>query len=80
MSIVASYLLPHAPVFIDLVGGDQAERVTRTIKAYEEVAKRISKLKPDIIVIVSPHGPIFTDAISIYDFEPYVGNMSAFGE
>lgn len=80
MSIVASYLLPHAPVFIDLVGGDQTERVTRTIKAYEEVAKRISKLKPDIIVIVSPHGPIFTDAISIYDFEPYVGNMSAFGE
>lgn len=80
MSIVASYLLPHAPVFIDQVGGDQTERVTRTIKAYEEVAKRIVKLKPDIIVMVSPHGPIFTDAISIYDFEPYVGNMAAFGE
>ena len=80
MSIVASYLLPHAPVFIDKVGGDQAEYVIKTINAYEDVAKRIVALKPDIIVMVSPHGPIFTDAISIYDFEPYVGNMAAFGE
>ena len=80
MSIVASYLLPHAPVFIDQVGGDQTEQVIKTINAYKDVAKRIVALKPDIIVMVSPHGPIFTDAISIYDFEPYLGNMAAFGE
>lgn len=80
MSIVASYLLPHAPVFIESIGGDQTKHVIKTIEAYREVAKQISEIKPEIILMISPHGPIFTDAICIYDFEQYNGDLKAFGE
>lgn len=80
MSIVAGYLCPHAPVFIENVGGDQSKRVEGTIEAYRQVAIAIKQLQPDLIVIISPHGPIFTDAIAVYNMPNYVGNMKSFGE
>ena len=80
MSIVAGYLCPHAPVFIEKVGGDQSRLVKGTIDAYQRVAKEIKMLQPDLIVIISPHGPIFSDAIAVYDMPEYIGDMKSFGE
>lgn len=78
--IVAGYLMPHAPVFIEEVGGGQARKVQSTQQAMHDVGKEIAALKPELIVVISPHGPIFTDAISLYDFEEYVGDFHRFGE
>lgn len=80
MSIIAGYLLPHAPVFIDKVGGGQTEQVQNTINAYRQVAKEIEQMHPDLIIIISPHGPIFSDAIALYDLDQYHGDMKRFGE
>ncbi|HAE43537.1 MAG TPA: AMMECR1 domain-containing protein [Clostridiales bacterium] len=80
MSIIAGYLLPHAPVFIEKVGGPQTNRIQKTIDAYKEVALEIKSLSPDLIVMISPHGPIFSDAIAIYDLNEYYGDMKQFGE
>ena len=80
MSIIAGYLCPHAPVFIDKVGGDQSLIVQGTIDAFKQVANEIHDLHPDLIVVISPHGPIFSDAIAVYDMPEYVGNMKSFGE
>ena len=80
MSIIAGYLLPHAPVFIDKVGGGQTEQVQNTINAYRRVAKEIEQMQPDLIIIISPHGPIFSDAIALYDLDQYHGDMKRFGE
>lgn len=79
MPILAGYLLPHAPVFIEEIGTWQCNQVKNTIQAYQKIKDEIMTLKPDTIVVISPHGPIFTDAISLYDFTPYKGNLSAFG-
>jgi len=78
--IVAGYLMPHAPVFIEEVGGGQARKVQSTQQAMHDVGKEIAALKPELIVVISPHGPIFTDAISLYDFEDYSGDFHRFGE
>lgn len=78
--IIAGYLMPHAPVFIDEVGGGQARKVQMTNEALHEIGAEIASLKPEIIVVISPHGPIFTDAISLYDFEDYAGDFHRFGE
>ena len=80
MSIIAGYLLPHAPVFIDKVGGPQTDKVQKTINAFKEVEKEIKSLNPDLIIMISPHGPIFSDAIAIYDLNAYEGDMKQFGE
>jgi len=80
MSIIAGYLCPHAPIFIEQVGGEQSHQVQGTIDAYHQIAKEIESDHPDLIVIISPHGPIFSDAIAIYDFADYNGDMKSFGE
>lgn len=80
MLISKGYLLPHAPVFIGSVGGEQSLLVQKSIDAYHKVADEIAELKPDLIVVISPHGPVFTDAIALYDLDEYTGNFRAFGD
>jgi AmmeMemoRadiSam system protein A len=80
MSIIAGYLCPHAPVFIEKVGGDQSRLVHGTINAFKQVANEIHSLHPDLIVVISPHGPIFSDAIAIYNMPEYFGDMKSFGD
>lgn len=79
MRIKAAYLIPHAPVFIREIGEGQTEHVQKTRHALEQIRLDIQDLMPDTIVIISPHGPIFSDAIAIYDFPEYKGNLSAYG-
>lgn len=80
MPFLASYLMPHAPVFIEEVGGGQVRSVKKTIEAMREIALEIKQLNPDTIVIVSPHGPVFSDAISVYNQKEYYGDFRAFGD
>jgi len=37
-------------------------------------------VNPDVILIISPHGPLFADAFSINLSEKYIGNFQQFGD
>ncbi|MBE0449973.1 MAG: AmmeMemoRadiSam system protein A [Clostridia bacterium] len=80
MSILAGYLMPHAPVFLEAIGRHQIRAVEETIDSMHQIGKAIKILNPDLIVFVSPHGPVFSDAIAVYDLESYKGDFHAFGE
>ncbi|OJV62668.1 MAG: hypothetical protein BGO41_15730 [Clostridiales bacterium 38-18] len=80
MALLKGYLMPHAPAFIDSIGEDQLHQVSSTRSAMYKVAEEIAQLRPDVIIVISPHGPIFSDAIAIYDQNTYFGNFKAFGE
>ena len=80
MALLKGYLMPHAPAFIDSIGGDRLHQVAATRDAMYKVAEEIAQLEPDLIIVISPHGPIFSDAIAIYDQNTYFGNFKAFGE
>ena len=78
MSILSCYLLPHPPIMIEEVGGRETQKVVSSVKAANIVGKEIQELSPDTLVIISPHGPVFYDALCIYDF-PLKGSLAAFG-
>lgn len=80
MSIDRGYLLPHAPVFVASVGGEQIRFVEKSIDAYKVVAAEIAEIKPELIIVISPHGPVFTDAIALYDLDDYSGDFNSFGD
>ena len=61
MSIVSSYMVPHPPLIVSEVGEGKESEVFNTIHAYERVAQDIAKVKPDTIIISSPHAPLFSD-------------------
>lgn len=79
MAVVSMYVMPHAPVFIDEIGGNQTDDVRNTIIALNDIGKKIANQDPDVLVIISPHGPMFSDAIAVYDLDTYDGDFGLFG-
>lgn len=78
MSIVMAALTPHPPLIIPEIGKESREGVRRTINSMEEISEEIRSKEPDILITISPHGPVFTDAISILDKEKLEGDFSDF--
>lgn len=78
MGILSCYLMPHPAIMIEEVGGRETQKVVSSVKAADTVAREIKELAPDTIVIISPHGPLFYDALCIYDY-PLKGSLEDFG-
>ncbi|HZK10328.1 MAG TPA: AmmeMemoRadiSam system protein A, partial [Clostridia bacterium] len=76
---LAAALLPHPPILISEIGGEEALEAKLTLEGIEEVARRFSSLEPDTLVLISPHGNLFQDAICILDAPRLRGDLSKFG-
>lgn len=79
MTLLAGYLVPHPPIIIPEIGMGEERKISATSQSYVEISKEIAKLAPETIVIISPHGPVFTDAITIRTATPLTGSLSTFG-
>lgn len=79
MSLKGGYIMPHPPILIDDIGKEAIKDVKETYDSCCEIGKRISELRPQTIIVITPHGQIFDDAISIYMGEKAHGDMSRFG-
>lgn len=77
--IIGAYLVPHPPIILSEIGKGKEKEIHNTIDAMNEIAKHIKNKKPDTIVLISPHGPVFRDAIAIGGVEHFEGDMSKFG-
>ncbi|WBW96161.1 AmmeMemoRadiSam system protein A [Oceanirhabdus sp. W0125-5] len=77
--ILGHYILPHPPIIIPEVGMGNQHVAFRTTSSMKMIANEISIHKPDNIVVISPHGPSFTDGISIMDSYFIEGNFKEFG-
>ena len=79
MSVIAAYMVPHPPLIIPKVGRGEEKVVQKTIEAYQKVADEIAELKPDTIIISSPHASMFTDYFSVSSGKVGMGSMASFG-
>ena len=61
MAILSAYMVPHPPMIIPEVGRGSESIIEETTKAYEEVAKDISEVKPDTIIVSDPHTIMYAD-------------------
>ena len=61
MGIIAAFMVPHPPLIVPNVGKGGEEQIKETTKSYEAVAKKIAELKPETIVITSPHSVMYAD-------------------
>lgn len=78
MSIVAAYAVPHPPLIIPAVGCGQELAIQDTIDAFRQVARETVALKPELLVITSPHAPCFRDAFHVTTDARMYGDMSRF--
>ncbi|MBQ4347313.1 MAG: hypothetical protein IJC39_02565 [Firmicutes bacterium] len=79
MSILSAFAVPHPPLIIPDVGRGEEKKVSATVAAYEEVGRRIAEIKPDTIIISTPHSIMYSDYIHISPGEEASGDFSEFG-
>ena len=75
MSIIAAFMVPHPPMIVPEVGRGSEKQIEKTIKAYEKVADEIAALKPETIIISSPHSIMYSDYFHI---SPGAGTKGSF--
>ncbi|MGI6561188.1 MAG: class III extradiol dioxygenase subunit B-like domain-containing protein [Clostridia bacterium] len=71
------YIMPHPPLMVPGIG--DAALITDTIKAAREAADEIAKLKPDTVIVISPHAIVYRDFIYINRQPKLSGSFSNFG-
>lgn len=79
MSIIATFIVPHPPLIIKEIGKGDEHRIQDTIDAYQSIAREIALLKPDTIIISSPHAQSYADYFHISPSGEATGNLSQFG-
>ena len=79
MSLKAAFMVPHPPLIVSEIGRGSEKEVQKTIDSYEKVAKEIAELKPEAIIISSPHADIYADYFHALNSERLTGDFSRFG-
>lgn len=79
MGIAAAFAVPHPPLIVPAVGRGNERGIQATRDAYEEVARRVAALRPDTLVVSSPHAPLFRDRFYVSEGAALRGDMRQFG-
>ena len=67
MFFLGGFLVPHPPVIVPAVGKGREKEAQMTRDALERLADLTAELKPETIVLVSPHAPVFKDYVFFYE-------------
>lgn len=79
MSILLSAIVPHPPIILPSIGQGQEHEIRATIASYREIARRVRRLAPDTIVIISSHATSYADYFHISPGKKARGDLKRFG-
>ncbi|HEX3000349.1 MAG TPA: AmmeMemoRadiSam system protein A [Armatimonadota bacterium] len=75
MPVLGAFIVPHPPIILPEIGRGEEKKIQKTIDSYREVARRVKNLKPETIVLTSPHSVMYADYIHISPGEKATGDM-----
>ena len=78
MSVLGAIMVPHPPILLPEVGGEEAKALAVTAAAYERAAAFAAALRPDTVVVASPHSVLYADYFHISPGENARGDMGQF--
>lgn len=77
--IAGAFIFPHPPIMVEEVGESETKKVSNSIDGALKASERIAVIKPDVIVLITPHGVMLEDAMTIAADERLEGSYSRFG-
>lgn len=77
--IVGAFIFPHPPIMVEEVGKGETKKVASSIDGALKAAERIASMKPDTVIIITPHGTLLKDAMTIAADEKLKGGLERFG-
>lgn len=78
MPVIAAFMVPHPPLIVPAVGKGGEKQIEATARAYEQVAEEIRTLKPDTLIITSPHSVMYSDYFHISPGDGASGSFRGF--
>lgn len=79
MPIIAAAMVPHPPMIVPEVGRGDEARIEATRAAYARAAQMIAALRPETIVISSPHAAMYADYFHLSPGRRAEGSFARFG-
>lgn len=79
MSLQGFYLLPHPPIVVPEVGRGEEKKISDTSNSLDLVGKEIAQKAPNTIILITPHGTMFQDAIALSYENDISGDLKNFG-
>ena len=78
MAVLGAFMVPHPPMIVPAVGRGSEAQIEETTKAYEQAAKEIAGLRPETIIITSPHSVMYSDYFHISPGRKAKGSFADF--
>ena len=78
MPILGAFAVPHPPIIMPEVGHGEEKKIQATIDAYRTAMQQAAALKPDTVIITSPHTTMYADYFHISPGAKASGNFAAF--
>lgn len=72
-------IVPHPPLLVPAIGGRELETVRSTQEAMEKLGAELKEMRPEVLVMISPHTPIFRDAFTVKVGRVLEGSFAGFG-
>lgn len=79
MSLIGAFIVPHPPLIVPEIGRGEQLKIQKTIDAYQNIAKQIAVLKPDTIILSTPHSVLYSDYFHISPGHSAEGDFRMFG-
>lgn len=71
---------PHSPLLIDSVGRENKKQVLQTLHALQELSDELYASFPEVILVISSHNTIHTQAFSANLHDTYTISFQEFGD
>jgi aromatic ring-opening dioxygenase LigB subunit len=78
--LVFAAVVPHSPLLVPSIGKEHRQSLAATLAAYEKLEQELYVVKPDTLLVISPHAPMYPDAWSGLLAETYTGSLKEFGD
>lgn len=79
MPLNNAFIVPHPPLIVSEVGRGEERKVQGTVDSFDEIARTIAHIKPDTIIVASPHAVMYGDYIHVSPGKGSRGDLGKFG-
>lgn len=80
MSLNFAAVVPHTPLLIPAIGKEKIEHLQSTVTALRQLEQDMYLAKPDLVLIISPHGSLFDTAFTLNAHTQYTSGFDEFGD
>lgn len=80
MSIAAAAIVPHSPLLIPAVSGQNLSRFASTVTGLKRLFGFFKEAEIETVLLISSHGTQLADAYTINQCSDYQADFSAFGD